>query len=536
MMEQPPLAILRPVGHDAGAVDAPLVVTAGSDRIVVGRSEQADWRLSDPRVSRQHALITVIGRAVLLRDLGSRHGTIVNGNRLAAGGETALGRGDTVQFGGVRCIVHHRESLLSTHTIADDPAKVSIVSRESVGGLERTRLEALIDAAKRLAGAASRAEAASVLLRSVAALPECRRACVFQPIGPDDYELVASASAGETLTPSRSLLREASRGNLAQIMVDNTPDTRSHSIIQMQVQSAVCVPIRVANETDCLLYVDTREGERAIDSDAIAFCDAAAAITGLAIERILADTMADRQRQIELDLRSARDAQRMLFPAPRGTADGLEYVFQSTPGRYVGGDLFDLFPLSGGRTAFFLGDAAGKGAGAGVLMVSTQTLLRNLLEAGQSLAEALTRTNRGLVLRSEADKFVTLIAGVWDPAAGVLEMVDAGHGMVLLNRGDGFNAVRIAGDIPLGINASTEYVSGPISVGGAARIVVYSDGVAEQPDFAGEQFGAARIQACLRQATCPEEDVGGIVQAVRDHAKAAFSDDLTIASIAFSAG
>ena len=405
-----------------------------------------------------------------------------------------------------------------------------------MGGLARTRLDAFIEATKTLAAAETRDEAAHAVIDSLAAFPDCGRASVLRPIGTDDYELIASVIGSGEPNPSQSLLREATRGNLVQLTTDNAPDTRSHSIIQMRVRSAVCVPIRVAGVTDFLLYIDTRGEEGAINADTIAFCDAISAVAGLAIERILAEEMADRQRQIELDLRSARDAQRMLFPPRQGMGERIEYVFESIPGRHVGGDLFDFFTLDDGRAVFFLGDAVGKGAGAGVLMVATQTLLRNLIETGHDLGEAVTRTNRGLAERSQADKFVTLMAGIWDARRKTLEMVDAGHGIALLDTGEGFRSVVVPGDIPLGINADTAYQSGPIEIGAACRLVLYSDGVAEQPDLTGAQFGTEGTLEALKGSGSSSEDIERIVAAVREHAAGDFSDDLTVASLSISAG
>ncbi len=531
MTDSDQLGTLRLVSGAGGAAVGPLVVRADTDRVLIGRSHEAGWQLPDPQVSRRHAVLYVVGRAMMLRDLNSRHGTVVNGSPLAAGGETPLKPGDTVQLGNCRCTMERRAGVSPAQTIADDPSSVTVVSRASVGGLARVRLDALIGCATRLARAGTREEAASLLLASLATLPECARASVYRPLGADEYELVAAADGLGTPTPSRSLLHEASAGKLVQLVVDGTLDDRSHSLIQMRVQSAVCVPIRVAGQTDCLLYVDTRDGERPIDADAIGFCDAVAAIAGLAIERILSEEMADRRRQIELDLRSARDAQRMLFPAPQGRSGDLGYVFESIPGRYVGGDLFDLFPLDHGCTGFFLGDAVGKGAGAGVLMVATQTLLRNHLESGRSLGQALTLTNRGLAVRSQAGKFVTLIAGIWNPADRALELVDAGHGMALFNRGSGFERIVVSGDIPLGISDATEYTAESLRVESSCRLVLCSDGVGEQPDLGGEQFGPEGTEGALRGSDSPESDVRRIVQAVRDHAGTDFSDDLTVASI-----
>lgn len=528
-----PIVIIRQVAAMPGAQDSRFAIMPAMDRVVVGRSEDADWCLNDPRTSRRHAAFRVLGSTVVLRDLGSRHGTAVNGVQLQSNEEFPIGPGDRIRFGAAECTVHGGGSVVSTPTIHDDPSHVSVVAPAQVGGLARARLSALIDASKRLVKAASRAQVAELLIDSVTALPECARAGVLRPIGEDDYELIAAAG-GDSLTPSRSLLREAANGHLAQLSGENTVGNAAYSIVEMGVRSAVCVPVHVGTSVDSVLYVDTRGNERAIDADTIAFCDAAGAIAGLAIERVAAEESEARRQRVELDLRSARDAQRMLFPEHAGEAAGVSYVFESIPGRFVGGDLFDLFPIDEHRTAFFLGDAVGKGAGAGVLMVTVQTLLRNLLESGSELSDAMARTNASLALRSEADKFVTLLAGIWDAQAGTVELADAGHGLVLLDRGDGFQQTELNGNIPLGISTSTTYGIETLVIDTSSRLVAFSDGVTEQPDAAGEQFGVDRILGCLDHSSTSPDDVTRLIDAVRTHARADFSDDLTVASLTFA--
>jgi hypothetical protein len=105
MPDSQTLAVIRPIATGGDSPAQPLTIRDSDDRIVIGRSAEADWQLADPRVSRRHAMMSVVGRAVIIRDLKSRHGTVINGSRLAPGGETSLREGDSIQFGGVRCVV-----------------------------------------------------------------------------------------------------------------------------------------------------------------------------------------------------------------------------------------------------------------------------------------------------------------------------------------------------------------------------------------------------------------------------------------------
>ncbi|MEM9661257.1 MAG: SpoIIE family protein phosphatase [Planctomycetota bacterium] len=532
MEKAEPLAILRQVSGANQPETRPLVVTTGTDELVIGRDEASDWRLTDPRVSRTHAVVTVVGEQVMLRDAGSRHGTAVNDRRLEPGQDVPITGGDRIRFGAVQCSVQRGGSVITATRGTDDPTRVSVVPRTTVGGLAQERLAALMEASKRLARADSPQSVGLVLVETVLTLPECSRVGVLRPIADDEYELIASSeSAGEELHPSHSMLRKAAAGELVQLTAESQVPRGAQSIISMGVRSAVCVPIHVSGSVMSLLYLDTRRDETEADADTVAFCDALSAVAGLAFERIEAQEADSRRQRIELDLRSARDAQRMLFPPNRGTAPGVGYVFESVPGRFVGGDLFDLFELDRARTAFFLGDALGKGAGAGVLMVAAQSLLRGLLESGCELAHAISQTNASLALRTESDKFVTLLAGIWDTQARTLDVVDAGHGMLLLRRGPTLDRVKLEGGLPLGIDRATSYSVERFELPQGARAVAFSDGVTEQTCVGGTQFGIDRVAQCLQQSQSAEDDVLRIIDAVTKHAASGFDDDLTVASI-----
>lgn len=523
---------LRPIDPDAGGAVVPLSLATVASAVLIGRGDDTDWKIADPAVSRRHARIRVRGASAYLQDLGSRHGTFVNGSRLKPDEEVEIRQGDVVAFGTWRCMLAGQRSATLMHTVTDSDARVQRLEQHALNGLAQMKLDKLLAAARSFSVTDSRPRVAEVIVSAVRDLKGCKRAFVVRQIGEGEFDVVASSNAPGELRLSQTLIHEAATGKVSQLLAGAGPDTRSHSLIELDIQTALCAPVAAAGQIDCYLYIDSRGGEDRIERDTAAFCQALVGIAGLAIERILAGEMEDRRRQMDQDLRAARNAQELLFPPRSGGAEGIEYVFESIPGRHVGGDLFDFFTTSSGKAAFFLGDATGKGAGAGMQMVATQTQLRTLLARGVDLEDAINETNESLLKRSDTGKFVTLIAGLWDAKSLTLELCDAGHGYLLLRKpGEEPERLEVNGSVPLGVQSQAGHRSTRVEALPGSRLILVSDGVIEQVNGSGEQFGLERVCSTLGPATTPADEVMRLVEAVRDYADGPLSDDLSAASL-----
>jgi len=193
--------------------------------------------------------------------------------------------------------------------------------------------------------------------------------------------------------------------------------------------------------------------------------------------------------------------------------------------------------LPGGRTAFFLGDVTGKGVGAGVLMVATQTKLGAMLASGASLADAIGMLNSFVIERTDCGRFVTLLAAMWNPADRVLEIIDAGHGYCCVRApGESSRCLELGGNPPVGVVAGLTFKVRRMTLAERTRVVLFSDGVVEQRDHGGEMFGLDAAIEAMEGARSVEEDVDCLVRAVKSHAGGPLADDLTVASIAFDPG
>src|SRR5206468_8827657 len=136
------------------------------------------------------------------------------------------------------------------------------------------------------------------------------------------------------------------------------------------------------------------------------------------------------------ELAMAREIQQGFLPTDFAVFpdQSFELFARIHPAREVSGDLYDFFPLSDGRLAFFIGDVSGKGMPAALFMVAVRTLCRHLAHEVASPAQLLERLNTGLSADNPSCMFVTLAHGRYDPATGEVVLASAGHHPPLLRR------------------------------------------------------------------------------------------------------
>src|SRR5207245_3929120 len=143
--------------------------------------------------------------------------------------------------------------------------------------------------------------------------------------------------------------------------------------------------------------------------------------------------VADRL-SLKNDLEIARDIQQAMLPGGLYSAPGVETVGISRPANTVGGDFYDILPLSDGRLVVTVGDVAGNGSPAALLMALLLAMLRTLVDEKLEPAELVTRLNVQVCRHAPASRFITLFYAVYDPLTGEMTYVSAGHTPPLLLR------------------------------------------------------------------------------------------------------
>jgi phosphoserine phosphatase RsbU/P len=238
------------------------------------------------------------------------------------------------------------------------------------------------------------------------------------------------------------------------------------------------------------------------------------------------------------ELRVARNIQFNTLPhdfGVRSAGTGLEVHAVMEPAREVGGDLYEVLSLPGGRLFAALGDVSGKGIPAAMFMMVATALLRVLARDGLEARDLIARLNDQLCIDNPTSMFVTLTCAVVDGAAGTVRYATAGHPAPALLTAAG-EARLLGGDLGTiaGVQPGLAFPSATLSLAPGDTFVLYSDGVTESFNSAGRAFGESGLLAALRglRAESAREVVECLLAAVRAAAAGAEpSDDIAILAV-----
>ena len=246
--------------------------------------------------------------------------------------------------------------------------------------------------------------------------------------------------------------------------------------------------------------------------------------------------VADRL-SLKNELEIARDIQLAMLPAATWSDGSSSAAGLTRPANTVGGDFYDALPLSDGRVLIALGDVAGKGSPAALLMALLLAMMRTLADENLAPAALMRRLNVQIFRHSPRSRFITAFLAAYNPATGDLEWVNAGHLPPMILRADGTidrDAFRDGGSLALGMFESADYESSRARLEPGDALVLYSDGLTEAENGAGVPFEDAGVDAVIaRHGTSDPASLGrALISAVETYAgDARLADDLTVLTL-----
>jgi serine phosphatase RsbU (regulator of sigma subunit)/anti-sigma regulatory factor (Ser/Thr protein kinase) len=265
----------------------------------------------------------------------------------------------------------------------------------------------------------------------------------------------------------------------------------------------LAVPLVSQGELIGVLNLGPRLSEQDYSSDDRKLLDnlAAQAAPALRVGQLVREQEAEavtRQR-FEQELEVARLIQQNFLPKELPDLPGWQVAAYYRPAREVGGDFYDVIPLSDGRVAFVVGDVTDKGVPAALVMSATRSVLR---ASAQRLIEpgiVLERVNEHLCPDMPEKMFVTCLYGVLDPASGLLRFANAGHDLPYVKTADGVVELRARG-MPLGLMPGMEYEEKEAVLQPGESVLLHSDGVVEAHDPERDMFGFPRLKETVADA------------------------------------
>ena len=246
--------------------------------------------------------------------------------------------------------------------------------------------------------------------------------------------------------------------------------------------------------------------------------------------------ISEKVRLQEQEMSEALSIQMRLLPAEIPQAPGYEIAADWRPARIVGGDYYDVLRFDENTLGFCIADVAGKGMPAALLMSNLQAAVRGLASPSVSPGELCEAINRLLCRSIGGDRFITFFYAVLDIPTGRLRFTNAGHPTPLVIRRDGSHEALCDGGGVLGVFVGAEFQSGEIQLSSGDRVVLFTDGLLEAHDGAGDEFGTKRILAeglSLRQSDAAAV-LNGIFERVREFGGREFEDDATLVVLAVS--
>jgi sigma-B regulation protein RsbU (phosphoserine phosphatase) len=234
-------------------------------------------------------------------------------------------------------------------------------------------------------------------------------------------------------------------------------------------------------------------------------------------------------QQQEEELKRAREIQQMLLPNELPQLAGVQISGAWQPAREVGGDYFDVIALDEKRLGICIGDVAGKGITAALLMANLQASFRAFATADASPQAVCTKLNKFLSANLASGKFVTFFYAVLDAERRTLIYENAGHCPGLLIRGNGTAELLRGSGAVLGVLPDWIYQDSTVQLEGGDTLILSTDGVTEAENTRLEEFGEQRLlEAARARNGSALETQRAVMQQVTAYCGGNFRDDATL--------
>jgi serine phosphatase RsbU (regulator of sigma subunit) len=230
----------------------------------------------------------------------------------------------------------------------------------------------------------------------------------------------------------------------------------------------------------------------------------------LAIDNANLHKQALAQRDLERDLEFANSVQMGFLPTARPDFPPFQFYDFYEPAQHVGGDFFDYIKLPDGRLAVAIGDVAGKGVPAALLMARLYSMTRYSLLTSPTPASAVTDLNNSISLSGLGHRFITFALAVIDPHSGKVQVVNAGHLPPLLRRTKGVIEPVPSDEsgLPLGVSADCVYQQTEVTLNSGDSLFFFTDGLTEAMNSQNEIYSLKRIVAFLKDQDGSVEHLG----------------------------
>jgi serine phosphatase RsbU (regulator of sigma subunit)/pSer/pThr/pTyr-binding forkhead associated (FHA) protein len=545
-MEPASLVVIDPNGHRTRVAIDPLPFS-------IGRQPESNLIIRDSRVSRTHARIVAENGEYAIEDCGSLHGTYVNGKRIA---RQALRNSDKIEFGAQDS--YQLIFALDGAELKQLMEQVGSSAQHGVGG-NLAKLRAILDLARTVQSSFSVDDVLVSVVDTALAITGAERGFLMLRAGGGLEMRIARHRRGSHLHDSdlrvpREVIHRALERRRELLSMNFDPlgegETRPQSsVADLELRSVICVPLvrirtgqgeatsvlSTGSETVGVLYMDSRltAADMAGGNRELLQTLAIEASTVLENARLLEEERT--KRQMEEELRLARTIQQSLLPGKLPSEGWLRAGGSSVASHEVGGDYFDVMPLNEHCWCAVVADVSGKGVSSALLASLLQGAMITATDHPATLGRRIERLNRFLMDRTGGEKYATVFYALLE-LDGRLSYVNAAHCPPIVVRASGELSTLEATGMPVGLMETAEFGVAEERLAPGDKVVIYTDGVTEAQNAAGEFFGKKRLREIVTAGA------GDHCQALHDAIQAAVteftegapqSDDITLVVLEF---
>jgi len=549
-------AVLEVVSPDGARRYARITQTP----FMVGRGAETGnhLQLSDRRISRNCAAIVIEASRFYVEDRGQRRGLFVNGEKVES---RELQDGDAITFG----IDDSYEIIFRSNSGGPETSLPHLLTRiEHITSSEPTggglvKLKRLLEATSLLHSQLPLDVVLGHMLDHAVSVTDADRGLLLESDAAGALKVKLARRSGglrlppESLTPSQTAIKLALTQqspviteDLAQADIDLQA---AQSVVAQRLRAVVVIPLYAMSRANTqesmvnikrgdflgVLYLDSRRPAAFSKLDRQILDALAADAASILDNARLVESERERQR-LEEQINIARNIQQALLPRDFREFPHLAVNGYNLPCLSVGGDYFDVFPISEGRTAFLIADVSGKGLGAALLTTMLQGAL-SAMTLGTDPARVFNHVNRFLCGHAEVGRYATMFFGILD-TDGHLEFINAGHPSPFLIRNGIAEEAFTEGSYPVGLVPEAEYTAACLKLEPGDTLVLFSDGVTEAMDPDDTLFGVPRLKEILTGLPeCPLEDIQKcVLEAVENFTRGAHqADDLTLLVVRYRA-
>ena len=277
-------------------------------------------------------------------------------------------------------------------------------------------------------------------------------------------------------------------------------------------------------------------GRPPLSEDELRFARLLANQAALSVEQARLHRVESQGQRMERELQQARRIQMSLLPGAYPTTPGYDFAAAYESAREIGGDLYDFidWPNDPSRIGLLIADVSGKGTAAALFMAHSRAMIPGPAQTQPGPAATLAAANVQIARDNHAMLFVSAFYAVLDAADGCLTFANAGHNVPLLRRASGEVEEVMSRGMVLGIMDDMTYDESATALAPGDILLLYTDGITEAMDAAGNLFGKARLVEAVRHAapTSARDPIDAILAAVRAYVgDTPQADDLTIVTV-----